>query len=90
MGEKQNRKKFVATKKVEKVNHPSHYINKDGKECIDEMIDFFGVDSVITFCKLNAYKYRFRAGLKPGSPAEEDLAKAKWYIDKMNELISQS
>lgn len=61
------------------INHPSHY-QKDGhKECIDEMREKFGDTAVYYFCRLNAYKYRYRAGLKDGNSAEQDLKKAEWY-----------
>ena len=38
----------------------------------------------IAFCKLNAWKYRYRAGEKDS--AEEDMKKADWYIGKVMEL----
>ena len=88
MGEKVNRKAFVAVDE-EKVNHPKHYIDENGKECIDVMIDTFGKEAVITFCKLNAFKYMWRAGKKPGSPELEDLKKAEWYISKQRELTTE-
>ena len=67
------------------VNHPSHYkVHKH--ECIDEMIAVFGVDETMAFCKLNAWKYRYRAGAKDGEAKEKDLAKADWYLDKYMEL----
>ena len=69
----------------EMVNHPSHY-QKDGKECIDVMLEDFGPDAVIAFCKLNAFKYRWRAGMKEGNTAEPDEAKAQWYEKKAEEL----
>lgn len=69
----------------DKVNHPSHY-NVHKHECIDEMIALFGVDETMAFCKLNAWKYRYRAGAKDGEAREKDLAKADWYIDKYMEL----
>lgn len=69
------------------VDHPSHYLN-DGKECIDLMIDEFGVDKVITWCELNSFKYRFRCGKKAASPGAEDLAKAEWYERKASELVN--
>lgn len=84
MGEKSNRRPFVAT--IEKVNHPSHYINKDGKECFEVMIEEFGVEAFKIFCRLNAFKYQFRAGNKPGESREDDLAKARWYLNKAAEL----
>jgi hypothetical protein len=61
----------------DKVNHPSHYQGKH--ECIEVMRALFGDEAVKSFCKCNAYKYRFRAG-KKGS-AEEDIKKAEWYED---------
>lgn len=64
------------------VNHPSHYAT--GKyECIDVMLEIFGVEAVKTFCLLNAFKYNYRSGRKNGL---EDIKKAKWYIDKYIEL----
>lgn len=69
----------------EKVNHPAHY-QKDGKECIDVMLEDFGKDAVVAFCKLNAFKYRWRAGMKEGNTAETDEAKAQWYDKKAEEL----
>ncbi len=64
------------------VNHPSHYAT--GKyECIDVMLEIFGVEAVKTFCLLNAFKYNYRSGRKNGL---EDIQKAKWYIDKYIEL----
>ena len=69
----------------EQVNQPAHYM-KGGKECIDCMIEEFGVEAVIAFCKCNEYKYKWRAGLKDGNSAEQDLAKANWYKNKAAEL----
>lgn len=68
----------------EKINHPKHYNRVGRKECIEEMIDLFGVDEVIIFCKLNAYKYDYRKGLK--GDYEEDAKKAEWYRNKIREL----
>ena len=67
----------------EKINHPPHYTCRE-HECIDEMVAVFGVDSVISFCKCNAWKYRYRAGNKGN--AEDDLKKSDWYISKLIEL----
>lgn len=69
----------------EQVNHPAHY-QKNGRECIDVMIDRFGVQAVINFCECNEFKYLWRAGLKEGNSAEQDLAKAQWYRKKAEEL----
>lgn len=61
---------------MSEINHPEHYNIPGRKECIDEMLEKFGVEKVRAFCELNAYKYRYRHELKNGN---EDLDKAKWY-----------
>lgn len=66
------------------VNHPSHYNLPDRKECIDEMIDIYGLKDVAKWCEITAYKYEYRAGHK-GSVGE-DMSKAEWYTDKAHEL----
>ena len=65
----------------EKVDHPEYYQGKN--ECIDVMTEMFGVEAVKSFCRCNAYKYRFRADRKNG---EEDIRKAEWYESKLIEL----
>lgn len=62
------------------VSHPSHY-NAHAQECIVEMYILFGVDKFITFCTMNAWKYRYRAGRKAGSAYDQDNAKADRYIE---------
>lgn len=68
---------------METVNHPSHYNRENAIECIEEMELVFGIDAVMTFCLLNAWKYRYRAADKNGS---NDLEKSDWYINKYKEL----
>lgn len=55
------------------VNHPPHYKDASGIECIE-------VTSKMSFCGGNCFKYLYRAG-KKGSTVE-DLKKAAWYADK--------
>ena len=69
------------------VNHPSHYNLPDRKECIDDMIDIYGLKDVAKWCEITAYKYKYRAGHK-GS-VTEDMSKAEWYMDKARELKSK-
>ena len=69
---------------VDMVNRPPHYCREGAMECIDEMVMIFGTYETAIFCKLNAYKYRYRAGSK-GS-AEEDMKKSDWYMKKYKEL----
>lgn len=72
---------------MEAVNHPAHYNIPGRKECIDEMLDLYGLDAVLNFCVLNSYKYLYRHELKNG---QEDLDKAKWYQNKGLELAKNS
>lgn len=67
------------------VDHPAHY-NRGNIECIDAMIAAFGKAEVVTFCKINAFKYLWRAENK--GKYKEDMEKSAWYINKANELIT--
>jgi len=69
------------------VEHPKHYNREGGIDCIDEMVLLFGLQNTATFCKFNAWKYRYRAADKNGT---EDLAKSDWYINKYKELQEQA
>jgi hypothetical protein len=65
------------------VNHPTHY-NQQSIEVIDMMLAIYGKQAVISFCLLNAFKYRMRAGHK--DDITQDIQKALWYEQKAKEL----
>lgn len=69
------------------VNHPSHYNLPNRKECIDEMIDIYGLKDVAKWCEITAYKYKYRAGHKDS--LTQDVQKAIWYTIKAHELKSR-
>lgn len=69
------------------VNHPSHYTNGN-VECIDAIQSALTPEEFEGYCKANAIKYLWRAGLK--SNKAEDLKKANWYITKLINFISSS
>lgn len=71
------------------VNHPKHYLNSDGKECIEIMRNKYGDDAVFNFCILNVYKYKFRAGNKKGNSYLQDMKKAAWYENYAQKLENQ-
>lgn len=71
----------------EMVNHLSHYNLPDRKECIDEMIDIYGLKDVAKWCEITAYKYKYRAGHKDS--LTQDVQKAMWYTIKAHELRSK-
>ena len=49
------------------------------------MQDTYGKDAILAFCKLNAFKYIYRAEKKNGI---EDMKKAVWYLNKYIDLNS--
>lgn len=60
------------------VAHPPHYTNGD-IECIDAIRSSLGISGFRAYCRGNAFKYIWRAPFKNNT--EEDMKKAKWYID---------
>ena len=67
------------------IHHPNHYTYRE-MECIDEMVYVFGLDAALTFCKLNAWKYRYRTSEKGG---EQDMQKSDRYIGMIKELTEK-
>ena len=67
---------FSGADKADMVNHPPHYKDASGIECIE-------VTSKMQFCGGNCFKYLYRAG-KKGSTVE-DLKKAAWYAERAHE-----
>lgn len=66
--------------RMESVNHPQHY--KGGKyECIDVMVEVFGIEYVKGFCLCNAFKYLWRCKQKHENP-DVDIKKAIWYLER--------
>lgn len=72
------------------VDHPNYYKKDNSMECIEEMRILFGDYAVVDFCKLNAYKYKYRAGNKEDNSKEKDLAKANWYLNYAQKLINMN
>ena len=72
------------------VNHPSHYNLPNRKECIDEMIDIYGLKDVAKWCEITAYKYKYRARHASSfTNFVQDMHEATWYMDKVRELKSR-
>ena len=66
------------------VNNPSHYAAECSLECIDVMEVVLGDEGLFYFCVGNAFKYLWR--YKNKGELEEDLQKAKWYLNKACDL----
>lgn len=58
------------------VNQPAHYNNGD-IECIDAIKAMLGEEGFVAYCRGNAVKYQWRAGLKFNRT--EDMKKSVWY-----------
>jgi hypothetical protein len=88
--EKQNGKPYPVQLKensdYDYVN-PQHYVQEDGRQTWEHMVDEFGLYETAVFCKLNAYKYADRIGKKPNEDVEREQAKIDWYLSKADELF---
>jgi len=67
------------------VNHPQHYTSGE-IECIDAIRAALGPDQFAGFLRGNVLKYLWRCEHK--GKAFEDLAKANWYLDKLQKTIA--
>ena len=69
---------FIKTSE-DPVGRPYHYTTGD-IECIDAMKEAFGEEALKNFCRLNAFKYLWRANNK--NTEKQDIEKAIWYLRK--------
>jgi hypothetical protein len=67
--------------------NPQHYVQDDGRQTWEHMVDEFGAYETAVFCKLNAYKYNDRIGKKPNEDIEREQKKIDWYEAKAAELF---
>lgn len=62
------------------VEHPNHYgAGNGGLQCIEAMLQTFGKNATMDFCKLNAFKYIWRSDHK--DKEVQDMEKAKRYLE---------
>jgi hypothetical protein len=69
-------------------NSPAHYADS-GIETIDYIVDVLGEYEAISYCHGNIIKYTGSRLWKKGNPIE-DAKKARWYMDKMIELLEKT
>jgi len=74
----------MTNKKTDMVNKPPHY-NQGSVECIDAMESMLSKEEFIGYLRGNSFKYRWRWRGKNG---QQDLDKAKWYEQKLEEVLS--
>jgi hypothetical protein len=65
------------------VNHPSHYIDGGGVECIEAIESALTSEEYRGYLKGNIQKYVWRERHKGGT---ESLKKARWYLDRLVQL----
>lgn len=63
------------------VNHPAHYTRWP--------VEVVNLTEREDFLYGNVLKYALRAGAKPGSAYEEDMAKASWYAERFVSNIAK-
>lgn len=82
----ENPEKTITFTDEDMVNNPSHYQSLDSSiniDCITAMQAAFGRYETSVFCKLNAFKYIWRAASKGGN---RDIDKALRYLEKYRML----
>ena len=68
------------TQNLDIVEHPNHYgAGSDGLQCIEAMLQTFGKQATMDFCKLNSFKYIWRSDHK--DKETQDMEKAKRYLE---------
>lgn len=75
------------TPNYEYVKNPNHY-NLYDDDVIDMVRKLYGDFAAAMWCEITALKYRFRMGLKPNNPIEQELAKEKVYMDRKNKILN--
>lgn len=69
------------------VNSPKHYkFNEHGIECIEAIQASLSADGFKGYLKGNIIKYMWRYEYK--GKADQDLAKAHWYLTKLRSVVS--
>jgi hypothetical protein len=76
----EDRMKEIIEEVVDQVNNPDHY-NNGAIECIDYLKDNMSWDAYLGYLEGNTKKYLHRWRYK-GKPLQ-DLAKARWYLDRL-------
>lgn len=83
---------IFSTQNLNVVEHPNHYgAGGNGLQCIEAMLQTFGKQATMDFCKLNSFKYIWRSDHK--EKETQDMEKAKRYLEYwhvLNNLIGDS
>ena len=66
--------------------NPAHYVQEDGRQTWERMLDSWSLEEVALWCEMTAFKYLDRMGKKPNEDMDREKKKIKWYEDKAKEL----
>jgi len=66
--------------------NPQHYVQEDGKQTWERMVDIWGKRATALWCEMTAFKYKERIGKKPNENIEREKSKIEWYENKSKEL----
>ena len=69
--------------------NPTHYLQDDGRQTWERMVDRWGKEDVALWCKITAFKYQERLGKKPNEDVEREKKKIDWYLNKAKELSNK-
>lgn len=76
-------------KKYDYIN-PSHYVQEDGRQTWERMLDMWTTEQVALWCEMTAFKYKERIGKKPNESSDREMKKIQWYENKAKELYEIS
>lgn len=65
--------------------NPNHYKQGD-KETWEKMLEIWGKEAFVKHCEITAFKYIQRLGAKPNNSINQDLEKARWYLNKAYDI----
>ena len=66
--------------------NPQHYVQSDGRQTWERMLDTWSVEQVALWCEMTAFKYIDRMGKKPNEDVDRENKKIEWYKNKAKEL----
>lgn len=95
---RQNNSEFpISLKRVDENEYdfinPNHYLQDDGRQTWEHMVDKWGLEKTALWCEMTAFKYEHRIGRKPGEDKKRETDKIEWYYNKakeLNELFEQN
>jgi len=70
--------------------HPPHYVQEDGRQTWERMLDMWTKEEVALWCEITIFKYQDRVGKKPNEDIDRERAKIDWYSNLAKELRNKA